>query len=266
MRVRKLIDRYFIKQPRLRRFVTAALEPNRDVDINLSGANLRINTRREHGYLRASRLVRKNSTLSDECSTIMNLFAMIRDGDTFVDVGANVGLFTHSLSRLANLYPNFSQVAIEAHPDTYARLSARESDRIAYFNLAMGDKEGEHVFVDGAVSHVFTAVEKQNAYNIATETITVKMQRLDRLDLEGDSLVVKIDVEGQEMNVLKGAEGLFADGRVSVVYLDGYDDPAINDLLLGHGFKLFSGRNLKPIQGKTFSLLAIHPRRLPASS
>lgn len=82
MNISGIIDKYFIKQPRLRRFVTSLLERDQDIDVTLAGTALRINSRREHGYLRASRILKHSCTLRDEYPVIMNLFSLIRDGDT----------------------------------------------------------------------------------------------------------------------------------------------------------------------------------------
>lgn len=253
-----LLDRYFIKQPRLRRLVTAFIEPDRNLQVDLAGASLQVNSRREHGYLRASRLLRRNGTLRDEIPVLMNLFALLRNGDTFVDVGANVGLFTHAVERLTRLHPQLELVAIEAHPDTFARLSARPLERVRYLNLAMGTEAGTLTFVDGAVSHVFTTVDQQNAYSIPSEIRRVPSQRLDALAFRpGSELVLKVDVEGQERQVLEGAADLFAAGRIRVVYLDGYDDPALAGWLRDRGFSLRDGRTLEPTDQPPFSLLAI---------
>jgi len=95
-----LIDRYFIKKPRFRQFITSALESDRDLDVELAGSMIRINSRREYGCLRASRLIKHNATLRDEVPSLMNLFAVIRDGDTFVDIGANAGLYNTLIKSL----------------------------------------------------------------------------------------------------------------------------------------------------------------------
>jgi FkbM family methyltransferase len=259
-----ILDRYFIKQPRLRRFVTSLFESDRDLDVELAGATLRINSRREHGYLRASKMLSKSSALRDELPVLMNLFSILRDGDTFIDVGANTGLFTHSIARLTHIFPALRLVAIEAHPDTFARLSSKVIERVTYLNFAMSDKAGKMEFVDGAVSHVFTALEKKNSYNIAGETIMVDAKPIDELDLGSDSIVLKIDVEGQESSVLRGAKRLLSSGAIRAVYLDGYDDPSIIEQLHGYGFNLFEGRTLKPLQPQEqpFSLLALRDCRI----
>lgn len=257
MNIGYFIDRYFIKRPRFRRFVTAALVRDRAESITIAGTKLLANSRREHGYFRAARMTQLNSTLRDEMPVLMNLFALIKDGDTFVDVGANVGLFTHSISRLHNLFPRLKIVAIEPHPDTFLRLAAQPSPWIKYVNAAAGDANGTITFVDGAVSHVFTSMENMTSYNIKSETAVVPTVRLDEI-VAGDSpIVMKIDVEGHERKVLDGAIGLFEAGRVRVVYLDGYNDISIHGFLTDRGFKLLNGRTLESINRKVFSLLAI---------
>ena len=252
-----LIDKYIIKKPRLRRLLTSALERNRDLDVEVAGALMRINSRREYGYLRASRIVRHNATLRDEIPSLMNLFAVIRDGDTFVDIGANAGLYTHSVSRLCSLYPNLKIVSVEPNPSTFARLSSRAIDKIHFLNYAISDVNDELEFIDGAVSHVFAAADKLNSYHLPGQTTFITARCLDDLFQACHSLVLKIDVEGQERRVLDGASQLLSNGLIRVVYLDGYEDPSINDLLLSHGFALFEGRSLAPNPGRVFSLLAI---------
>jgi FkbM family methyltransferase len=256
MNTKYWLDRLFIHQPRFRRFVTSLLEPDRDQTVTVAGTELLVNRRREHGYLRASRLIRKNGTLRDEIPVLMNLFAVLRDGDTFVDVGANVGLYTHSMARLARL-KKIHIVALEPHPDTFARLSARPVEGVAFVNLAASDQAQTLTFVDGAVSHVFTTADKANKYSIASEVFQVRTQRLDSMRFPTDSLVVKIDVEGQESRVLHGAAGLFDRAQVRAVYLDGYEDASIHEFLLERGFTLYEGRTLAPVTRKVFSLLAI---------
>ena len=254
-----ILDRYFIKQPRLRRLVTSLFEKNRNVDVDIAGAELHINSRREHGYLRASRIIQSNSNLRDEIPVLMNLFNLVRNADTFVDVGANTGLYTHSFSRLTRLYPDFRIIAIEANPDTFSRLSVKQSDQIRYINLAMSDTTGVIEFIDGAVSHVFTSLDKKNSYNIDGETVVVPTKRLDELEINSKSIILKIDVEGQESRVLRGATQLLENGWVKAIYLDGYDDPSIKETLIEYGFELFEGKSLRKIEvhEKPRTLLAI---------
>ena len=75
--------------------------------------------------------------------------------------------------------------------------------------------------------------------------------------------MLKIDVEGQELDVLRGAERLFSSGRVRAVYIDGCAaGRAVEEFLTRRGFSLFDGRTLEPTTGGVFSLLALDASRL----
>lgn len=116
---------------------------------------------------------------------------------------------------------------------------------------------GRRQFIDGVVSHVFTSIENRSSYNIDGEVVAIKCKPLSEYDIVGDSIVLKIDVEGQEYEVLMGAEPFFRDGRVKAVYVDGFSSGKVVAFLKKYGFVLKEGRNLADTDGKVFSLLAL---------
>jgi len=252
------LDRYFIKQPKLRRLLTFLIEGDRTHDIQVIGTSLCVHSIKEHGYLRASRIASTSALLRDELPVIINLAALLQRGDTFLDIGANVGIYSLTLARMKNIMPDLKYYAFEANPDTFKRLFENaKALGIQSHNVALSDRNEFLSFVSGAVSHVFTTIENSSAYSIADEQITVPCRRLDDMEIEGDSLIMKIDVEGQEKNVLDGALKLFLTDRVKAVYLDGYKDREIETFLRSHGFRLLNGKTLTPTDGGVFSLLAI---------
>ena len=217
-----LIDRYFLKKPWLRRFVTRLLEGDHDCQVNLFGASMIVHSVKEHGYLRSSRIANRSALLRDELPVMLNLAALIAAGDTFLDIGANVGVFTNTFSRFTSLLSGFRIYAFEANPDTFRRLRQNVENQAVYCAYAaLSDHSGFLDFVPGAVSHVFTTLDNASVYSLSTQAVSVPCCRMDSLDLIGDSLILKIDVEGQELNVLNGATGLFAAGRVKAVFVDG---------------------------------------------
>jgi FkbM family methyltransferase len=255
-------DRLFIQKPGMRRSITRLIEGDRDVDVLLFGREFRINTVKEHGYLRASRLSGKASLLRDETAVLINLAGLLSDHDTFLDIGANIGIYSVLLARLKRLQPGLSFLAYEANPDTFARLKVNtEKFNINAVNLAISDRNGTLEFVGGAVSHVFTTVEHATPYSIMNETSEVECRRLDHLDIPGNSIVMKIDVEGQELEVLRGSAGLFEAGRVKAVYIDGYADQKVPAVLAAHGFTLLDGRSLEPYDGLGHCLLGLREPR-----
>jgi hypothetical protein len=84
--------------------------------------------------------------------------------------------------------------------------------------------------------------------------------RLSDEGIVGESIVLKIDVEGQELEVLRGASELFEAGRIKAVYLDGYKAAAVEDFLRRYDFQFFDGQTMQPVSGNVFSLLAVKPK------
>src|SRR4051812_41726584 len=85
-----LIDRYYIKQPKLRRAVTTLLEGDAPRKIALLGEEFTVSPVKEHGYLRASRLAARSSVFRDEVPILLSLASILPSADAFVDIGANV--------------------------------------------------------------------------------------------------------------------------------------------------------------------------------
>ena len=200
----RFIDRYFIKQPRLRRLVTRILEGDHTKNVRMLGTELCVNLIKEHGYLRASRIVEElRAAAGGDTAVMINLTAIFSNGDTFVDVGANVGIYSLTFARLRRVMPDTYYYAFEASPDTFSRLKAHaEAAGVRAHNVAISDHEGMQEFIHGSVSHVFTTTENVSSYSIPSERISSHAAGLTDLSIEGNSLVIKIDVEGQEKNVL----------------------------------------------------------------
>lgn len=258
--LRNTVDRLFIKQPRLREAVTVALYGRGDCDVMLMGLNIRINRLRENGYLRAAGKSRLSSFLAHEIH-VANVLAMLAHrASIFVDAGANVGVFSSLMASYGKLAPGYRVMAFEPNPDTYLRL-AENGRRHGFetYPLALSDADTRKTFVDGAVSHVFTAVEHANAYNIPSRRRDIDCRRLDGLVPADAAIFLKVDTEGQEYDVLKGAEALFAQGRVAGVYLDGHDPAKVPPFLLKHGFELRDIDTLHPDDGSAYGLLALKP-------
>jgi FkbM family methyltransferase len=253
------LDQLFIKQPKLRRFVTRAVYGSSPVEVPLLGAELLIHSELENGYLRAFRHSQSLSLFRDEASVLINLASLIEDNCTFLDIGANVGVYSAVISRLGKLKKGLSVFAFEVDPQTFSRL--KENARRHGFraeNVAIAEAEKEVKFVRGAVSHVTTTLEARNRYNIASDTFTARCMPLSAFDIPGSSIVMKIDVEGGEYEVLLGARKLFADGRVKAVYFDGISKLAEAQAFLSEfDFRFLDGKTLQPYEDGAFSLLAI---------
>ena len=252
---------FIVGHPRLRRWLTGLMAPPGERFVTLLGTRLWIAPRLEHGYWRAGKNALNSNVFRYETAGIINLAMLLSEGDTFVDIGANVGLFSATLSRVERLGRGVRFYAFEANPDTFVRLcKGLEGASVEARQTALSDHAGTLVFVPGGVSNAFTTLDHAGDWNIRNEEQEVVCRRLDEEKLEGDRLILKIDVEGQEASVLSGAEGLFEAGRVKAVYLDGFQDKDIPDRLASRGFELFDGWTLEPFAPGGFCLLALDRR------
>lgn len=124
---------------------------------------------------------------------------------TFLDIGAHVGSYS---VELANYFKNVH--SFESCTRTYnflcANIALNKLDyKIKTYNFGLGDENAKKDFFfrneDGGGNGFFLKNEDHN-FN----KISVDMKTLDSLNIEDKIGFIKIDVEGFELNVLKGAE------------------------------------------------------------
>jgi FkbM family methyltransferase len=262
-----LIDRHFLKRPLVRRVITRLFSGDREESVTLLAQKYHVHTIREHGFLRAARLARTCSLFRDETPVLLHLAGLLNDGDTFLDIGANVGIFAANIASFRSIYPNLRIYAFEPNSDTALRLRANvEPLGVKVFEIALSNRSDTLEFVGGAVSNVYTTVENASSYSILKERSSCRCLRLEDLPIEGNSLVMKIDVEGQEWEVLDGSLSFFQAGRVKAVYLDDYKDSRVRAFLDKCGFRCFNGRTLAVATRETKHLLAVRAFPLPEAS
>jgi FkbM family methyltransferase len=144
------------------------------------------------------------------------------------DVGAHRG---ESLFKIYNLLRSPVVHSFEPSPDSFASLSAtfRDWPGLQLNNLALGEAKGEVGFRQYHGSAVNSVLPiHRNTPNVLRdvpllETVTVKMDTLDdycaRKDVDRIDWL-KIDAQGYDLNVLKGARQVLAEARVALVSLE----------------------------------------------
>lgn len=161
---------------------------------------------------------------------------VLRPGDLFVDVGANIGSYAIWAADLGA-----EVIALEPAQDTFDLL--RE-------NIALND-------------YAMTAIQAAAGATCGTARFTSGQDTVNRMDPEGsvearmvtiDSVIenrtvagMKIDVEGFEIEVLRGCERALSEHRIELIQLEwnqasesavGTDRQPAVDLLARHGYKL----------------------------
>jgi len=138
-----------------------------------------------------------------------NLFKALKPGDVVIDVGANMGEFSLKVSQLVG--ERGKVISFEPDPVNFQRLQTNFSlnpelaARIEVHNVGLGEFPGTvNLSVVNESNRGMNRVVK-DALNFNSITINT----LDNIVLSGQLTKldwIKIDVEGFEMNVLKGAE------------------------------------------------------------
>jgi len=146
-----------------------------------------------------------------ELGTLDLISKCLNPGDTFLDVGANIGLFSIFLAKNC---PEITVCAFEPLESTYAilkqNIELNQCDNIHTFPFALGIDESTEKIVEnldmsrGSASMVDASQSGLAQHEVSVKTLNSFMEQ-EHFDKIG---VVKIDVEGWEQNVLLGATAL----------------------------------------------------------
>ena len=207
------------------------------------------------------------------------------DKPIIFDVGAHYG---ESINYLKEHFPKSTIYSFEPDPDSFSILSGKTVPGVHYFNLALASKEGVSTFFRNKISHtnsllkvnldsrdsigVANAKSKgDNEYfqnfnsEIEVHTTTLdsflKNNSLEKIDL------IKIDVQGAECEVLKGACKFLENTRIIIIeisFFDYYENQTsfldVESLISPLNFKLFSISEISnnPMNGRTDWIEAIY--------
>lgn len=141
------------------------------------------------------------------------------------DVGANEGGYTAAVLA-AN--PRAHVTAFEPHPITFAKWSLAEDPQVQCFNLALGAETAELEFFDyrdmDGSSHASLYKDViEGIHGKPSTSCKVNVRALDDVvaDIGTHHIdLLKIDTEGHELPVLRGAESFIRSGAVDVIQFE----------------------------------------------
>lgn len=141
---------------------------------------------------------------------------------TFFDVGANVG---QSVKEMNAYFDGLEIYAFEPISKTYESLVNNcDLDNIHCYNIALGGKDGNLIvdIKDDIASEMVSLVESE-VYTNSPTSETIKVETLD--DFCGKNGIeyinyLKIDTEGYDLNVLKGAQGLIRKKAIKFIQVE----------------------------------------------
>jgi FkbM family methyltransferase len=144
-----------------------------------------------------------------------------------LDVGANVGQWSASMlaaARRAGRAEDLDLHAFEPSSYTFARLSeALGSQRASLRQLALSERSGSsilHVMGPGAGTNSLHALPGEHTKTTTEDVATTTLEEYaDSAGLD-DIALVKIDTEGHDLAVLRGAGRLLAEQRICVAQFE----------------------------------------------
>ena len=191
-----------------------------------------------------------------EFEDMMFSLHLLEQGDLFIDIGANVGVYSVLLSgeKKAN------SIAFEPIPDTFRILESNVKlnnleNFVNLYNCGLGNEKKKVKFV----SDLDVSKHVSSDQNIIGENIiTVDILTLNDLNISNPTLI-KIDVEGFELEVLKGANKILeAKGLIAIIIelngsgeKYGIKDIDVHNYLLEFGFQPVS---YNPFNRKLYDL------------
>lgn len=166
---------------------------------------------------------------------------LIKDGDIFLDVGANIGYYTLMAARRVG--ENGRVYAFEPAFDTYKflkyNIKINKFDNILTYRLTVSDKSG------------YVNLNLGNKFNTGSSSVisippnfSGKIEKVACITLDefakkegiGKVDVIKIDVEGAELHVLKGARKLLEENKPRILLEMRRNSSAILKYLIELGY------------------------------
>jgi FkbM family methyltransferase len=164
---------------------------------------------------------------------------------TFIDIGAHIGSI---ISEVSHFDSTIKIIAVEAMPDKAKNLR-KKFPSVELHECAVGESdEGEIPFYVNTKQSGYSSLGKPSE-DSESETIEIKVliRRLDSLVSYDDIDVIKIDVEGAELGVLRGSKSILANNRPVIMFESaplqgdglGYTKDDMWDYLSSHNYEVF---------------------------
>lgn len=189
------------------------------------------------------------------------LLHLLRSGDLFLDIGANIGSYTILASKVCGA----RSIAFEPDPTTAAALRRNVAlneieNLVSVEQVALGSMTGEIAFTVGlgTTNHIATYSDH--------DVQTIPIKRADDLAVWNEAVLAKLDVEGYEDQVFRGATRMLSSRSLLAVQSESHG-PDIAAFLHSFGFeRMFYDPFSRMLSERPFpyrTTNAIYVRNLP---
>ena len=172
------------------------------------------------GFLRHRSFLADVTTGIHEPYVVEVLLSQLRPGTVFVDVGAHLGLYT--LRAAERIKPDGRIVAFEADPYTATALAANVKraglGNVRVVAKAVSDHVGSTAFWLSAGTYSSSLYRRPSMASI--ERVEIDATTIDAEIGPADDVVLKIDVEGAELDALGGLEQTVAQASRVVLMVE----------------------------------------------
>lgn len=209
------------------------------------------NKRKEFKWIESSKLVAYKSesactgnlyTGMCEFNEMGFLIHFLKINDVFVDIGANSGAYTVLASKVIGA----RSICIE--PINQAIIRVKEhlkinqiQNLVELHNIGLGNNEEQVTFTTDkdSTNHVLPYSSPSNL-----NTILQNVKTLDSILNFREEYILKIDTEGYEFNILKGASKILKNGNILAIIIEvngsgnryGFTNKHIHDELNSYGY------------------------------
>lgn len=173
--------------------------------------------------------IRRVDSMAREEAFVERMLHCLKEDDVCWDVGANIGVATLLLAASGH---GVRVHAFEPEPQNVGRLRENVSlngleDSVSIYELALARESGTvPLRIQGGVGTGTHSILSDGQDGDAVDVAAVRAD-----DLRGAPApdLIKIDVEGAEMRVLRGAEGLLRKGAVRELFIEMHPDRLLRD-------------------------------------
>ena len=166
-------------------------------------------------------------------------------GETFVDVGSNVGFYS---LLLAKINPDITIISIEAHPDNFEALNTNIKINNFKNIISINKAITNHNIGKLRLYEYWTGKGQKNTgrFDVLNRQDTkcfknIDCDSLDNLlkSMDNTIYVIKIDIEGEEVNALLGAKNTLKKTRKIIVETHSDDNLyQVKQILLSYQFRI----------------------------